>query len=66
MGIQIIGDTQNRRGNRAKLIGAQCYDTETDQWVFMELDITKPIDRYIPGYLFLEWLFTKDDKTKNL
>ena len=51
----------NVRGNRSKIIGSQCYDTETDQWVLMELDMTQPIDRYIPEWMYVEWLMRKDN-----
>ena len=54
------------RGKRAKIIGAQCYDTETKQWVFMELDMTQPIDRYIPEWMFVEWLMKQDDDNEKL
>mgnify|MGYP000913818420 CR=1 FL=1 len=42
------------RSKRSKIIGCNCYDTKTNTWVFHELFIENPIDRYIP-----EWLYTE-------
>lgn len=53
------------RGKRASIMDAQCYDTGTSQWVFMEIDTTQPIDRYIPEWMFVEWLI-KQNKTEEL
>lgn len=54
------------RGKRAKIIGTQCYDTETKQWIFMGLDMTQPIGRYIPEWMFVEWLMKQDNNSEAL
>lgn len=54
--IKALHSNSNVRCNRSKIIGSQCYDIETGQFVFRELDTTKLIERYIPEYLFLGWL----------
>ena len=36
------------RGNRSNLTITECYDTETGQWVWVELDLREPFGRYIP------------------
>ena len=53
------------RGKRAKTMGAHCYDTETGQWILVELDMTQPIDRYIPEWMFVEWLMKQDTGSEN-
>ena len=50
------------RGKRSKIMGAQCYDTKTKQWVFLELDATQPIGRYIPEWMFVEWMMRRDSE----
>jgi len=44
--------TNNIRGNRSNIIGCSCYDIQEDILVFKYLDLSKPIDRYIPEILF--------------
>lgn len=47
---------ESARGNRSKIVTCACYDTETEKWVIHELDRTEPIGRYIPQWLYAEWL----------
>lgn len=54
-------DNKNIRGNRSKIIGCNCYDTETDAWVFCELNMSKLIERYIPEWMYTEWLINKGE-----
>lgn len=54
--------SKNVRGNRSKIIGSQCYDVETGQWVFREWNMDEPIGRYIPEFMFMVWAEEEGDK----
>lgn len=57
--IESVHNEKITRGKRSKIIGCNCYDTKTDRWVFHELFMENPIDRYIPEWLYTEWLINK-------
>ena len=52
---------KNICGNRSKIVGCNGYDIETDTWVFCELNMSKPINRYIPEWMYTEWLINKGE-----
>jgi hypothetical protein len=52
----------NVRGERSNLFSCNCFDIETSEWCVMELDRRKPIDRYIPEWLYAEWHMTNNKK----
>ncbi len=50
--INTLDYTGNMRGERSNFVEGNCYDLETGNWVFMTIDLRKPIDRFIPEYLY--------------
>ena len=54
--IKTVVSAGNVRGKRSNFIGCMCYDTKTDVFVFVDLDLRKPFTRYIP-----EWLLKVGD-----
>jgi len=56
-----VDKNKNTRGNRSRIIGCNCYDIVTDTWVFYEIDLGNPIDRYIPEWLYAEWLVREEN-----
>jgi hypothetical protein len=51
----------NIRGTRSNFITVNCFDTETQEWVIKTLDIRIPFDRYIPEYLYIDWMMKNEN-----
>lgn len=47
----MIPASQNVRGVRSNFITMSCYDLQNDEWEVIELDIRKPITRFVPEFL---------------
>lgn len=50
----------NNKGNRSNFTTVPCYDTLQNKWVMIMLDMREPIDRFIPEWLFAEWIARKE------
>lgn len=52
--IKTVVSAGNTKGERSNFIGCMCYDTETEDFVFVNLDLRKPFTRYIPEWVIAE------------
>lgn len=52
----------NVRGIRSNFYTCICLDSETDNWILKEIDMREPIIRYIPEWMVIEYLNSKENK----